>query len=196
MHARQPRNRLILQNNCKIQDCTKTHRLTLVHWAKNLRVPRGTEGHRVRKRAGCRGSSLIRNTPLLGPYSRTIPRVLRWSWGGGLFLMSEVPLWSCSGRSSRCWRPSHMDATRKHIAVVSETVLGQKTDPQRSRGYSPGRMQALASPLAGGMDRMDATRQQIAVLPGWECIRRRVADDKDIERPTSGRLHAPPPPAT
>ena len=27
----------------------------------------------------CRGTSLIRNTPLLGPYSRTIPRVLWWS---------------------------------------------------------------------------------------------------------------------
>ena len=26
-----------------------------------------------------RGTSLIRNTPLLGPYSRTMPRVLWWS---------------------------------------------------------------------------------------------------------------------
>ena len=39
-----------------------------------------------------RGTSLIRNNPTLGPYSRTIPRVLWWSGGGGLFLMSEVPL--------------------------------------------------------------------------------------------------------
>ena len=39
-----------------------------------------------------RGTSLIRNTPLLGPCSRTIPRVLCWSQGGGLFLMSEVLL--------------------------------------------------------------------------------------------------------
>ena len=30
-----------------------------------------------------RGTSLIRNTPLLGPYSRTVPRVLWWSKGGG-----------------------------------------------------------------------------------------------------------------
>ena len=36
--------------------------------------------------------SLMRNTPLLGPYSRTVLRVLWWSWRGGLFLMSEVPL--------------------------------------------------------------------------------------------------------
>jgi len=26
-----------------------------------------------------RGASLIRNTPLIGPYSRTIPRVIWWS---------------------------------------------------------------------------------------------------------------------
>ena len=28
---------------------------------------------------GYRGTSLIRNTPRLGPYSRTIPRVIWWS---------------------------------------------------------------------------------------------------------------------
>jgi len=27
----------------------------------------------------CRGTSLIRNTPLLGPYSRSIHRVIGWS---------------------------------------------------------------------------------------------------------------------
>jgi len=41
-------------------------------------LPRG--GHRGHH---YRGTSLIRNTPLLGPYSRTIPRVLGWFWGGG-----------------------------------------------------------------------------------------------------------------
>ena len=30
-------------------------------------------------RGGYRGTSLIRNVLLLGPYSRTIPRVLWWS---------------------------------------------------------------------------------------------------------------------
>ena len=39
------------------------------------------------------GTSLIRNRFLLGPYSRTMPRALRWSWVGVLFLMSEVPLY-------------------------------------------------------------------------------------------------------
>ena len=39
-----------------------------------------------------RGTSLIRNNPPLGPCSRTMPRALRWSWGGGQFLVSEVTL--------------------------------------------------------------------------------------------------------
>ena len=39
-----------------------------------------------------RGTSLIRNSAPLGPYSRNMPRALWWSYGGGLFLMSEVPL--------------------------------------------------------------------------------------------------------
>jgi len=40
-----------------------------------------------------RGNSLIRNNPSIGPYSRTMPRALCWSLGGGAFLMSEVPLY-------------------------------------------------------------------------------------------------------
>ena len=39
-----------------------------------------------------RGTSLMRNTPLLGTYSRSIPSVIYLSRGGGLFLMREVPL--------------------------------------------------------------------------------------------------------
>ena len=35
----------------------------------------------------------MRNIPLLGPYNRTLPRVLWWSWGEGLSLLSEVPLY-------------------------------------------------------------------------------------------------------
>ena len=44
-----------------------------VHWVGKWTV-RGTE---------CRGTSLIRNSDPLGPYSRTIPTALRWSWWGG-----------------------------------------------------------------------------------------------------------------
>jgi len=32
----------------------------------------------------------------LGPYSRAMPRALRWSWTGGRFLMSQVPVYTCS----------------------------------------------------------------------------------------------------
>ena len=41
---------------------------------------------------GYRGTSLIRNTPPPGPFSRTKPRALWWSKGGRLFLMSKVSL--------------------------------------------------------------------------------------------------------
>ena len=42
-----------------------------------------------------RGTSLIRNYPSLGPYSRLMPRALWWSWeGGGVYIMIEVPLQS------------------------------------------------------------------------------------------------------
>ena len=42
---------------------------------------------------GPRGTLLIRNSAPLGPYSRTVPRVLWGSYGVGLFLMSEVLLY-------------------------------------------------------------------------------------------------------
>ena len=42
-----------------------------------------------------KGTSLIINSAALGPYSRTAPRALWCSYGGGLFLMSEVPLYTC-----------------------------------------------------------------------------------------------------
>ena len=41
---------------------------------------------------GYRATSLIRNSAPLAPYNRTMSRALWRSWGGGLFLMSEVPL--------------------------------------------------------------------------------------------------------
>ena len=39
-----------------------------------------------------RVTSLIRHSAPLGPYSRTMHGALWWPRGGGLFLMSEVPL--------------------------------------------------------------------------------------------------------
>ena len=46
-----------------------------------------------------RGTSLIRNFLLLGPYRRHMPCALRRSYGGGQFLTSEVSLYR--GRSYR-----------------------------------------------------------------------------------------------
>ena len=47
-----------------------------------------------------RGTSLIRNNPLLGPCSRTMPRTLWWSYGGGAVSYErgapvQVPLYTC-----------------------------------------------------------------------------------------------------
>jgi len=39
-----------------------------------------------------RGTSLIKNIPPAGPYSRNMPRALRWASGEGQFLMSKVTL--------------------------------------------------------------------------------------------------------
>ena len=46
--------------------------------------------------ADYRGTSLIRNNPSLG---RLMPRALWWSYGGGFFLVSEVPLYMASKRA-------------------------------------------------------------------------------------------------
>ena len=42
---------------------------------------------------GYRDTLLIRKRTPLGPYRRPMPRVLKGSWGGGCFLMGEVPLY-------------------------------------------------------------------------------------------------------
>jgi len=61
-----------------------------------------------------RCTSLIRNSAPLEPYSRNMPRTLWWSWGGGLFLMSEVPLYNLAS----------VGALRAQIPTVS--VLAQR----------------------------------------------------------------------
>ena len=50
-------------------------------------------GHRNYQILSYRGTSLIRKRPPLGPYSRTMPRNIWGSYGGGRFLMSEVLLY-------------------------------------------------------------------------------------------------------
>jgi len=61
-------------------------------WSRNTPESGPNETFVLRRAGGYRVTSLIRNTPLLAPYIRTIPRVQWWLWGEGLFLMSEVPL--------------------------------------------------------------------------------------------------------
>jgi hypothetical protein len=46
-----------------------------------------------------RDTTSIKNSTPLGPYSRTMPRALWKPWGGGLFLMSEVPLYRLRAKS-------------------------------------------------------------------------------------------------
>ena len=60
-------------------------------WSPML-TPEGT----CRSYPDYRGTSPIRNSAPLSPYSRTMPRALRWSGGGGRVLMSEVPLYAQS----------------------------------------------------------------------------------------------------
>ena len=38
-----------------------------------------------------RGTSLIRNSLPIGPYSRSVPRALRWSLAGGSFVWARYP---------------------------------------------------------------------------------------------------------
>ena len=51
-----------------------------------------------------------RNSAPLGPYSRTMPRALRWSWGGGQFLMSEAPLYTGRAQHHAASRLCHAGA--------------------------------------------------------------------------------------
>ena len=75
-----------------------TKRIIVLNMGSGPRVrerrPRGGAGEYM-------GTSLIRNRHPLGPYGRIMPRALRGSWGGGHFLMSEVPLYGLGGVLSR-----------------------------------------------------------------------------------------------
>ena len=50
-----------------------------------------------------RGISPIRNRTPLGPNRRPMRRALWWSWGGGQFLMSEVPLYGRAKSVPQLW---------------------------------------------------------------------------------------------
>ena len=64
-----------------------------------------------------RGTLLTRNIPLLGPYSRTIPRVLRWSQGGGAMNVTSISVASRRVDASSCsvsglWGYNHVQVDR------------------------------------------------------------------------------------
>ena len=50
-----------------------------VYFEPHSGIRRGESASRVRRAVTYRGTSLIRNNALLGPYSRTMPRALWWS---------------------------------------------------------------------------------------------------------------------
>jgi len=68
-------------------------------------------------------------TPL-GPYSMAMPGALWWSWGGGWFLMSEVPLYSGEANPQ-------IQAAAADLAHKKQTPLGpcSRTKP-RALGWS------------------------------------------------------------
>ena len=63
--------------------CSRPHSLEVYSPARTVR-PLNLKPYR--------GTSLTKKRTPLGPYGRPMPRVLVGSWGGGRFLMGEVPL--------------------------------------------------------------------------------------------------------
>ena len=87
-----------------------------IAWQLSLHVQKGHGDNQ--STWGHRGTSLIRNTPLLGPYSGTISRVIWRFKRGGRFLMSEVPLYPASCRRGQL---SHGRACRWAMLGEIET---------------------------------------------------------------------------
>ena len=100
-----------------------------------------------------RGTSFIRNRHPAGPYSRTMPRLLWRSYGGGRFLMSEVPLYrSCL--SGLGLHPLYQDARgigrARYLAsgvAFSEKTLNEDADrPPCRRARRPRAWRPLSCP--------------------------------------------------
>ena len=69
-----------------------------------------------------RGTLIIRNSDPLGPYSNNMPRALWRPYGGGLFLMSKVPLYGsirCQ-RAVPCFTPALPNETRIQTSYEKE----------------------------------------------------------------------------
>jgi hypothetical protein len=82
------------------------------------------------------GTSLIRNSAPLGPYRRTMPRALWWSWGGACLLSAR---YSCTSprrplRPSRC--PPSFSGPTDYSQVDAPTPSVQIR--QLNHGNAPG----------------------------------------------------------
>jgi hypothetical protein len=67
---------------------------------------------------GYKGTLLVRNRHPVGPYSRSMLRLLWRSWGGGRFLMNEVPMYS-----GVCPDPSHPAPSLRWIPQMPSSLL-------------------------------------------------------------------------
>ena len=70
---------MIFQHEREVQYTTHSEAWKLVY----AQFARGDRAFRITSH---RGTSLIRNVLLLGPYNEPMPRALRWAYGGGRFL--------------------------------------------------------------------------------------------------------------
>ena len=69
-----------------------------------------------------RGTSLIRNSAPLGPYSKTVPpRALWWSWGEGAVSDKQGTLvaWASAWRGLREWCGGGVDSSENKVASLS-----------------------------------------------------------------------------
>ena len=85
-----------------------------------------------------RSTSLITDNPPLGPYSRTVPRVLWWSSGGWLFLMSEVPLYldDLTARADVSWKFSYSSHRLEQVFLCRVILTKQVDNNKHLHGVS------------------------------------------------------------
>ena len=80
-----------------------------------------------------RGTSLVRNNPLLGSYSRTLPKVLWWSYGGGLHLNRERR-WSVVSHSLSLSHTHTLSPSRSLSTSAVSDVGARRSSRQRPTG--------------------------------------------------------------
>ena len=118
-------------------------------------------GHKPTERY--RGTSLIRNAPLLGPFSRTTPRVLWWSQGGGAVSYEQGT--PCSGGVQ------HKGVSPTGVASKPEPVLRIIEGPLEGGGWGgversvPCNMKRRRRLYPEAMPRSPPPRTNLSTLP-------------------------------